>query len=482
MDLQQKLAALRALMRSYGSAVVAFSGGVDSSVVLAIAKQELEDRILAVTAHSPVYAQRELEAAKQLAQQLGVAHEIIFTRELADPRYAHNPPTRCFHCKQELFGKITELARARGLAVVLDGTNASDMGDFRPGMRALKEYGVRSPLLEVGLTKPEVREIARMLNLPTAEKPAMACLASRLPYGSAITPEKLRQIEHAEEFLFGLGLSQVRVRHYSEMARIEVPPEEMPKLLMHRDAVTARLKELGFRYVTLDLAGYRSGSMNEVLKEVGSFAKADVGRESRCGVAEAVFCPGKSPEQIAAIMKELHKKTEPVLATRATAEQARAVKALLPAVTYHEQARLLTLGAPKEPRGGTVLVVTAGTSDISVAEEAAVTAQYLGNTVERLYDVGVAGVHRLLARREQLNAAHILIVVAGMDGVLPSVVAGLVEKPVIAVPTSVGYGASFEGLAALLTMLNSCAPGVAVVNIDNGFGAAVLATKINRVL
>lgn len=480
MELEQKLEQLRALVHSYGSALVAFSGGVDSSVVLAVAKQELGDRVLAVTAHSPVYAQRELEAAKKLAQQLGVAHEIIFTRELDDPRYVNNPPTRCFHCKHELFGKLAELAQVRGFAVVLDGTNASDMGDVRPGMRALKEYNVRSPLLEVGLTKPQVREIARMLNLPTAQKPAMACLASRMPYGSAITPEKLRQVEHAEEFLFELGLSQVRVRHYDQLARIEVLPDEMPKLLAQRDAITARLQELGFRYVTLDLRGYRSGSMNEVLQPPNSFAKPDVEREHRCGVAEAVFCSGKTPEQIATIMSKLRQKTNPVLATRATAEQARAVRALLPDAIYHERARLLTLGNPKEPQGGTVLVVTAGTSDISVAEEAAVTAQYLGNRVERLYDVGVAGMHRLLAHRERLNAASILIVVAGMDGVLPSVVAGLVEKPVIAVPTSVGYGASFGGLSALLTMLNSCAPGVAVVNIDNGFGAAVLATKINR--
>ncbi|MDW8031003.1 MAG: nickel pincer cofactor biosynthesis protein LarB [Candidatus Bipolaricaulota bacterium] len=480
MDLQGKLQTLRELIRGYGSAVVAFSGGVDSSVVLALAKQELGDRVLAVTAHSPVYARRELEAAKELARQLGVAHEIIFTRELDDPRYVNNPPTRCFHCKQELFAKLTELARARGFAVVLDGTNASDTNDFRPGMRALSEYNVKSPLLEVGLTKPEVRELARMLKLPTAEKPAMACLASRLPYGSAITLEKLRQIEHAEEVLFELGFSQVRVRHYDEIARIEVPPDEMSKLLAHRDIVIDRLRKLGFRYVTLDLAGYRGGSMNEALKTIESFAKADLERESRCGVAEVVFCPGKTPEQIAAIMNELSKTTKPVLATRATVEQARAVKALLPDVVYHEQARLLTLGAPKEPQGGTVLVITAGTSDISVAEEAAVTAQYLGNFVERLYDVGVAGLHRILAHRERLNAAKILIVVAGMDGVLPSVVAGLVDKPVIAVPTSIGYGASFGGLSALLTMLNSCAPGVAVVNIDNGFGAAVLATKINR--
>jgi uncharacterized protein len=268
MSLQEKLPALRALIRSYGSAIVAFSGGVDSSVVLAIAKQELTDRTFAVTAHSPVYAQRELEAAQQLVQQLGVPHEIIFTRELDDPRYVNNPPNRCFHCKQELFGKLSALAQARGFAVVLDGTNASDMADFRPGMRALRDYKVKSPLLEVGLTKPEIREIARALGLPTAEKPAMACLASRMPYGSTITIEKLKQVEQAEEFLCTLGLSQVRVRTYDGTARIEVPPEEMARVFEHREAVIAHLKKLGFKYVTLDLAGYRSGSMNEVLGSI----------------------------------------------------------------------------------------------------------------------------------------------------------------------------------------------------------------------
>jgi uncharacterized protein len=264
----QKLEQMHALVRSYGSAVVAFSGGVDSSVVLAVAKRELGDRVLAVTAHSPVYAQRELEAARTFTQQLGILHEIIFTRELDDPRYVNNPPNRCFHCKGELFDKLIALAQSRGFAVVLDGTNASDMGDFRPGVRALKTYNIKSPLLEVGLTKPEIRELARTFRLPTAEKPAMACLASRMPYGSTITIEKLKQVEQAEDFLFGLGLTQVRVRNDDGTARIEVPSEEMARVFEHREAVIAHLKKLGFRYVTLDLQGYRSGSMNEVLGRI----------------------------------------------------------------------------------------------------------------------------------------------------------------------------------------------------------------------
>jgi len=212
------------------------------------------------------------------------------------------------------------------------------------------------------------------------------------------------------------------------------------------------------------------------------FAKIDSHREIRRGIPEAVYCPGKSPDQIVAIVKRMVESRSLALATRASHEVYERIKASLGGtpVTYHEQARMVVAGKTPPAKRGHVLVVTAGTRDIPVAEEAAVTAEVLGNRVTRLYDVGVAGIHRVLDQRELLQGAKVVVVVAGMEGALPSVVAGLVDVPVIAVPTSVGYGASFDGLAALLGMMNACSPGVAVVNIDNGFGAGYLASTINR--
>jgi len=209
-------------------------------------------------------------------------------------------------------------------------------------------------------------------------------------------------------------------------------------------------------------------------------SKLDLHRSLRQGLPEVILCSGKTPDQVAELMAELSQHEQLVIATRADPEHYEAVRRRFPQAVYHEPARLISLGEPREPRGGEILVLTAGTADIPVAEEAAVTAELLGNVVLREFDVGAAGVHRLLSRTEKLLQASVLIVVAGMDGVLPTLVAGLVEHPVIAVPTSRGYGASFGGLAALLTMLNSCVPGVAVVNIDNGFGAGVLAHRINQ--
>lgn len=209
-------------------------------------------------------------------------------------------------------------------------------------------------------------------------------------------------------------------------------------------------------------------------------SKLDVHRSLRQGLPEVILCSGKSPKQVAELVERLYEHEPLVLATRAEAAHYREVRKLFPKAVYHELAHLISLGEPRKAKGGQILVLTAGTSDLPVAEEAAVTAELLGNKVIREFDVGAAGVHRLLDQAEKLLKASVLIVVAGMDGVLPTLVAGLVDKPVIAVPTSRGYGASFQGLAALLSMLNSCVPGVAVVNIDNGFGAGVLASRINH--
>ncbi|MBI1743566.1 ATP-dependent sacrificial sulfur transferase LarE [Candidatus Acetothermia bacterium] len=264
---QEKFVTLQQILRPMEKVIVAFSGGVDSAFVLAVAKQILGDNVLAVTAHSEVYAASELEGAQALARTLGVEHKIIRTRELEDPRYVNNPPERCFHCKQELFGKLVPIAKELGFSFTVDGTNASDIKDFRPGMRAHKDFGVRSPLLEAGLIKEEIRLLSKQIGLPTWDKPAMACLASRMPYGSSITVEKLRQVEHAENLLYRFGFKQLRVRNYDGTARIEVLPEQMPILLANREEIVTHLKSLGFKYVTLDLQGFRSGSMNEILKK-----------------------------------------------------------------------------------------------------------------------------------------------------------------------------------------------------------------------
>jgi NCAIR mutase (PurE)-related protein len=225
-------------------------------------------------------------------------------------------------------------------------------------------------------------------------------------------------------------------------------------------------------------------AMKQLQEAIGfadlGYARLDTDRERRCGLPEVVFCEGKSPSQITSLLTRLRESAPLALATRATPEIFSQIKRAIPEAVYHEQARLISIGESRQAQGGIVLTLTAGTADIPIAEEAVVTCELMGNEVAREYDVGVAGLHRLSACTEKIQGANVLIVVAGMDGALPSVVGGLVKQPLIAVPTSRGYGASFQGLAALLTMLNSCAPGVAVVNIDNGFGAGVLASRINQ--
>jgi len=269
-DLAQKLERLRTTLQSYGSALIAYSGGVDSTFLLKVAVEALgRDKVLGVTARSESLTTRAFQLACDIAREHNLPQEVIEYSELDIEGYADNPVNRCYFCKSELFHRMRELADARGLAAVVEGSNADDVGDFRPGMKAAAELGMKSPLREVGLTKDEIRTLAREMGLPNWDRPSEACLASRFPYGEQITHEKLNQVGEAEGYIRGLGLRQVRVRHHGKVARIEVLPDDMPRLLdpATRQAIIAHFKQLGFHYITLDLQGYRTGSMNEMLRQ-----------------------------------------------------------------------------------------------------------------------------------------------------------------------------------------------------------------------
>ena len=270
----EKYERLRALVRSYGSCLVAYSGGVDSVFLAYVARQVLGDKSLAAIADSPSLPRRELAEALAVAQQFELPVRVVRSREFQNPDYLANPNNRCYFCKQELFTELLPLAKAEGFAVIAYGENASDLGDFRPGAQAASEFQVRAPLKEAGLTKADIRELSARLGLPTADKPQMACLSSRVPYGEAVTPGKLGMIEQAENILRDLGFHDVRVRHHElkagQLARIEVGPSELGKFLI--DGVNVRvaeaIKRAGYLHVTLDLLGYRRGSVNETLRQV----------------------------------------------------------------------------------------------------------------------------------------------------------------------------------------------------------------------
>jgi uncharacterized protein len=265
---ERRLGELKRIVASHGSALVAFSGGVDSSLALAVATRALpEGRVLAVTSNNETYLPSELEGAKAFARSLGVEHLVINTRELDNPSYAKNPTNRCYFCKSTLYSDLVKMAEKKGYACVIDGANRDDEGDYRPGRKAAKELGVVSILAEIGMTKAEVRGLARYLGLPTWDKPALACLSSRFPYGQEITPEKLAQVAEAEEFMRSHGYEQVRVRHHGEIARLEIGPDEMERAFASREEISSKLRTIGFLYVALDLDGYRSGSLNSALKK-----------------------------------------------------------------------------------------------------------------------------------------------------------------------------------------------------------------------
>ena len=267
---EERLRALEEIVAPHGSALVAFSGGVDSSLALAICARALpKERVLAVTSNNETYLPSELDLARRFAGSLGVEHLIVNTRELEDPNYASNPANRCYFCKSTLYSDLHKIAGERGYACVVDGANADDEGDYRPGRKAAKELGVVSPLSMAKMGKAEVRELARHLGLPSWDKPALACLSSRFPYGQEITAEKLAQVARAEEFLRERGLRQVRVRHHGEIARLEVGPHEMERAFALREEISAELKEAGFLYVALDLSGYEAGSLNATLGRKG---------------------------------------------------------------------------------------------------------------------------------------------------------------------------------------------------------------------
>jgi pyridinium-3,5-biscarboxylic acid mononucleotide sulfurtransferase len=267
MTTDDKYARLLDVLRGLESVVVAFSGGVDSTFLARAAGEALGDRALLVTADSETYPASELAAAKDLARSLGMRHVVVATRELDNPDYARNPTNRCFFCKEELFTTLAPIAEREGFRHLVYGANVDDLGDHRPGMESARQRDVRAPLIEAGLGKAEIRELSRALGLSTWDKPSFACLSSRFQYGDRITAEKLRQVDEAEECLRSLGFRQFRVRHHDRLARLEIPLDELPRLWEEgrREAIVKRFRELGYIYVTVDLAGFQSGSANLLL-------------------------------------------------------------------------------------------------------------------------------------------------------------------------------------------------------------------------
>lgn len=266
-ELQEKFNKLKVYMKDLESVLVAYSGGVDSTLLIKVASEVLGERAIAVTASSETYPSRELKDANEYAGVVGINHRVIHTSELEIAGFSENPPDRCYFCKHELFTKLRQIADENNVLYILDGSNFDDQNDHRPGMKAAKELGVKSPLKETGFTKDDIRELSKFYQLPSWNKPSFACLSSRFPYGTQITPDKLVVLDEAEEFIRELGFNELRVRHHDTIARIEISTAEFQRFLAVADSVNEKLTKLGFLYVALDLAGYKTGSMNLSLKE-----------------------------------------------------------------------------------------------------------------------------------------------------------------------------------------------------------------------
>jgi len=268
---EEKYQRLQNILKEMRHVLVAFSGGTDSTFLLKVAADVLGNQVLAVTANSEIQPQHEFEEAKAFVQKLGVAHLVIRTNEMQDETFLQNPPDRCYHCKKSIFSAMKQIALEKGIPFIVDGTNADDIQDYRPGLRALNELNIRSPLRKAQLTKSEIRQLSKEMNLPTWDRPALACLASRIPYGTRITPEKLARIDKSESYLRDIGFTQIRVRDHDTIARIEVSRENKNLFLDNKfsDKIVQYIKDLGYQYVALDLEGYRTGSLNEILKANG---------------------------------------------------------------------------------------------------------------------------------------------------------------------------------------------------------------------